>query len=171
MLNTSKSVVDILYPGAETDTTPGQAKSQVQDDICTIVTADLDYYHANCRVSEDALYTRLGINSVAGIEGIWLWSGSAEEQIERIRAAGKAVHEYLLHNVAQQVHAAPEHAVLHLQMLCSTYNMRSFRRPAGDGKDILFSLDPIDKAVFDNEKYIPSTEGYYTIIGTGSARD
>jgi len=171
MLNTSKSATDVLYPDAASDTTPGQEKNKTQLAVCAIVLADIEDYRSMCRVEADALHTRLGINSVAGIEGIWLWTGDSAEQIARIRAAGKAVHEYLLHNVAQQVHASPEHAVLHLQMLCSTYNLRSFRRPAGDGKDILFSLDPIDNPVFDNEKYIPSTEGYYTIIGTGSARD
>lgn len=128
------------------------------------------FYNSVCAtLAVDAMYYSVRENKAD--EGCWTWAGDKDALFGRLLQRGIGAHEYLRSVMCRETHVGPSLTVVAMEAHCRKYNLRRFRAPSGDGEDIEFSYDPIDNPVFDNHKYIPSSVGYYTIIGTGSARD
>lgn len=142
-----------------------EVKRHVDDCLIT----NRPYYNSICvTLSAWAMYYAAQANTD---EGCWTWAGNKEALLNRLLQRGIGALEYMRHVQCQETKVDPSLTVVALEEHCRKYNLRRFRAPSGDGEDIEFSYDPIDNPVFDNHKYIPSSVGHYTIIGTGSARD
>lgn len=94
-----------------------------------------------------------------------------DDVLKRLSKLGFGSYHYMLYAESSKVDVPSYLRVLQAELFCTRYGLKSQKLPAGDGNDILFSLDKIENPVFDNAKYIPSLRGYYTIIGAGAARD
>lgn len=166
-LNRNVALIDQLFPDRE-HRVLREAQSQLLDQLQPYV----EDYYANVRPGLTDIHIKLGLDALIDLEGIWHWEGTAEQMVKRVHDLGKGAYLYQKNVNAAEVAHSPKHVVLRLERLCRQHNLRAFRSPAGDGMDIMFSLDPLDAyPKFDNEKYIPSDIGYYGIIGTGAARD
>lgn len=142
----------------------------VERHVTDYLQSNMPYYNSICVVlAASALH--FAVQSDKDDLGCWTWAGDKNSLFNRLLERGIGALEYMRHVQCQETKIDPSLIVVSMEAHCRKYGMRRFRSPAGDGKDIAFSYDPIDNPVFDNHKYIPSSVGYYTIIGTGSARD
>lgn len=166
-LQRNVALIDQLFPGHE-----HRILQDTQGELLRLLQPHVEAYYANVRPGIVDIHVKLGLDALIDLEGIWHWEGAAEYMLKRVHDLGKGAYLYQKNVNAAEVAHSPKHVVLRLERLCKQHNLRAFRSPAGDGMDIMFSLDPLDTyPKFDNEKYIPSDIGYYGIIGTGAARD
>ena len=60
--------------------------------------------------------------------------------------------------------------LIYTEQMCKRYNLRS-HKTTGFGHDIVYSTTPLAYTKFDNDLYLPPSEGYWAIVSRGGARD
>jgi hypothetical protein len=131
-----------------------------------------DEYHNSCSPSLDAIHTVLGIQSLDPELVEDRRVARYPDMQADIHSRGQGAFDYAKNVLIHQTNIDPRFAVLKLEAESRRYAINNLRMPAGNGMDIMYSREPLaDYPNFDNTVFVPPSQGYYGIVGTGGARD
>lgn len=170
---------DWINAGAPDERPLTRVMNAEQDRLFKLVRQHITDYYASNKPYQNSVSVLLALSSMYGeksvlgdsFRGAYLYSGDADAMLTRLILQGQGAMDFMRYSMAQEVNVPPMLAVIRAEQLCFKYNLQNHRMPTGDGKDIVFSRTKIENPKFDNNHYIPSVAGYYSIVGKGAARD
>ena len=132
------------------------------------------------RENLERFYMKTNVPSVE-IQALYLGKyHEAEVEFEEIDASNDALYECycnglvilnFLYEKNYDSHPLDKSMLLiYTEQMCKRYNLRS-HKTTGFGHDIVYSTTPLAYTKFDNDLYMPPSEGYWAIVSRGGARD